>query len=370
MADWKFIRTVLFRAAILFVVANLLFVFISPNSSLANVSGYNVIFPGRLRFPFGENPQKSYNFSLYSIDALFSSHEISKPNPGPAYRIFLLGDSSVWGTLLRPSETLAGQLNTMDLKACDGRPIHFFNLGYPTLSLTKDLVLLDQSMKYHPDEIIWLFTMESFPQEKQLTSPIIKNNLNIVQEVGNRYQLKIDPGSMEHENFWDKTIMGQRRNLADLIRLQLYGISWAATGIDQEYPDHYPAAQRDFEKDLDVFDGYTKDTFQVSDLSTNVLSAGIQAVQNVPISFVNEPIMISRGKGSSARYNFYYPRWAYDLFRDNIRTISQNNRWKYYDYWDLVPEQEYTNSAIHLTPAGESKLANQIATQVIHRNCK
>jgi hypothetical protein len=47
----------------------------------------------------------------------------------------------------------------------------------------------------------------------------------------------------------EQTIIGQRRVLADLIRLQLYGVLWAATGIDQYYPEDYRPAQRDLAPD-------------------------------------------------------------------------------------------------------------------------
>ena len=58
--------------------------------------------------------------------------------------MLLVGDSSVWGTLLRPEQTLAGQLNAAGLTACGAqRHVRVFNLGYPTLSLTKDLMVLD-----------------------------------------------------------------------------------------------------------------------------------------------------------------------------------------------------------------------------------
>ena len=45
--------------------------------------------------------------------------------------------------------------------------------------------------------------------------------------------------------FWDRTLIGARRPLADLLRLQLYGVLWAATGIDQDIPAKlHPAAER------------------------------------------------------------------------------------------------------------------------------
>ena len=75
---------------------------------------------------------------------------------------------------------------------------------------------------------------------------------------------------------------------------------------------------------------------------------------------VNEPIMVSNGENSDIRYNFYYPRWAYDLYRQTLAAASSANGWKYLDLWDLVPQEHFTNSAIHLDAQGEEMLARRL----------
>ena len=134
---WKFARNVILKTLALLVVFLLILVMLNPLVGLDKVSLYNFIFPGRLRFPFGEDPQVSYNLTINDLDAMFASHQVVQPKAADEYRVFLIGDSSVWGILLRPEQTLAGQLNAMGLRACDGRRMVFYNLGYPTLSWTK-----------------------------------------------------------------------------------------------------------------------------------------------------------------------------------------------------------------------------------------
>ncbi len=51
-----------------------------------------------------------------------------------------------------------------------------YNLGYPVMSLTKDLLILDYAQRYQPDLIIWAVTLESFPYDKQLFPPLLQNN--------------------------------------------------------------------------------------------------------------------------------------------------------------------------------------------------
>ena len=145
--DAKFLRNVLVKGLILFLILDLAYIAVNP-AWLGRVSLYNHLFPGRERFPFGEDSAQSYNLSLFDLDAMFAAHIISDgPKPPDEYRVIVIGDSSSWGTLLRPQETLAGKLNAAGLDLCD-KKVQVYNLGYPTISLTKDLMVLDQTARY------------------------------------------------------------------------------------------------------------------------------------------------------------------------------------------------------------------------------
>ena len=98
----------------------------------------------------------------------------------------------------------------------------------------------------------------------------------------------------------------------------------------------------------------------------DVLDAGMST--GVPTLLVNEPMLISDGLNSDVRYNFFYPRGAYDEYRIMLEEAAAANNWNYFDLWDIVPANEFTNSAIHLTPYGESMLADEIV-EAIQTNC-
>jgi hypothetical protein len=360
---------VLLKATLLFVLFN--FAFISlQDIPLGKLSLYNFVFPGRERFPFGET-RESYNLSLFDLDAMFASHVLAGAEKTPdEYRILLIGDSSVWGTLLVPDQTLAGQLNARPITAC-GKNVHVYNLGYPTISLMKDLMILDQAKQYHPDMIIWLTTLEAFPKDKQFDSPIVANNSERIRRLIGNYQLPMNPDdpALVNPSKWDQTFMSRRRALADLLRLQIYGALWASTGIDQFYPEDYERAQIELKPD-DEFHRLTSlqaASFQEA-LALDVLDAGMSAAP-VPTILVNEPMLISNGLNSNIRYNFFYPRWAYDEYRQLLADHAAARQWHYLDLWDFVPMNEFTNSAIHLTPAGEEMLSGEI-TKTIQALCQ
>jgi len=367
MKDPRFIRNVILKALVLFIVADVLFAFTNPLLALGRLSAYNGLFPGRLRLPYGDRPDLAYNLSLFNLDAMFASHEIaSGRKPADEFRVVLIGDSSTWGFLLAPEDMLSTLLNARGRVTPSGKSLRFFNLGYPTMSLTKDLLMLNRALRYQPDLIIWLVTLESFPVSKQLASPIVQHNPQEVRQLIAANSLRLDANSPEFVNLtrWDQTLIGQRRAVADWFRLQLYGVLWAATGVDQVYPEKYDPPQRDL-TDEQAFYGLEPPLLKESDLAFDVLEAGVKLAGDIPVMIVNEPVYISDGQNSDIRYNFYYPRWIYDQYRQAMSARAEANGWLYLDVWDLVPAGEFTNSAIHLTPAGENLLAEQIARMIM-----
>ena len=357
----RFFWQVLLRAVVLLAVINLLFAASRPLPVVGKWSAYNSLFPGRLRLPFGERPDLAYNFSLYSLDAMIGSHEVAQPRPVDEYRLIVLGDSSVWGTLLRPEETLTGQINAAGLHAPDGRRVRAYNLGYPTISVTKDLLFLSRVVQYQPDMILWPVTLEALPRHTQLRSPILQNNPQPVRNLAKAYNLNLETAEdrLIEPGFWQQTILGQRRNLADIFRLQMYGVMWAATGIDQYYPESYTPTANDLEADQSFRDLQPPD-LSPDDLALDVLAAGHEMALGIPLLLINEPVFISSGENSDIRYNFFYPKWAYDDYRQILLAEAQRNGWHYVDAWDLIAPTEFTNSAIHLTPVGSAQFARAI----------
>lgn len=353
----RFLRNVLIKGLLLFAVFNLLWAVFNP--SLGRFSSYDILLRGRERLPFGEDSARSYNLSLYDLDAMFASHKLTgERKTADEYRVFVIGDSSAWGTLLHPEETLAGKLDALGLEIADGKTMRVYNLGYPTLSLLKDLMILEEALQYEPDLILWPVTLESFPRDRQLESPIVANNSRRVAPLIERFNLDLDP-PVEATSFWQNTIIGQRRTLADLLRLQLYGVMWSATGIDQTYPTDYEPAARDLEADV-TFNGWAEGEMSADDLAFDLINAGMQLAGDVPVVVINEPILVSTGENSDLRYNFYYPRWAYDDYREILSVECASNDWPCLDLWDAVPQEHFTNSAIHLDEVGEGMLVERI----------
>lgn len=359
----QFIRNVLVKGVLLFLLVNFAVGLIPVGNTLGKLSLYNLVWPGRVRLPFGENPAEAYNLSLYDLEAMFASHEINAgQKPADEFRIILIGDSATWGTLLEPQDTLSGLINADKMTTSDGRTVRAYNLAYPSMSLAKDLMILEKVMNYDPDLILWPVTLQSFPNQIQIETPLVANNPQRVIPLVDSFDLPLQDNLSQFtlSTTWDRTLIGRRRTIFDALQLQFYGMMWAATGIDQTYPSDYVPAQRDFEAGDTAFAGWEPDTLPADQLLIDALSAGKILAGGIPVLVINEPILISTGTNSDIRYNFFYPRWAYDQYRQLIADLSIDAEWAYLDLWDVIPEAEFTNSAVHLTPAGSHIFYNAL----------
>lgn len=364
-SDRPFIWRVILKALLLFGLLNLLFALLDPLDFIGRLSLYNTLVPGRLRLPYGEDT-RAYNLSLDNLEAMFASHVIARPKAPDEYRVIIIGDSSVWGVLLRPDETTAGILNTMNIMLNSGQHIRVYNLGHPILALSKDLLILDNALRYQPDLVIWFTTLRSFPRSKQFDAPIVQRNADHVRRLFSAYALNYDltDKRLNAPTFLQKTIVGQRRALADWLRLQLFGVMWGVTGIDQYYPAEITLRTSDFENDLSWEDYLTPQPLNEADLAFDLLAAGHQRAGEIPLLLVNEPIFISSGTNSDLRYNLWYPKWAYNSYRTLFERVADRQNWHYLDLWNSIDPAEFTDSPVHLTPSGSCRLAEILVEHV------
>jgi len=362
---WPALGRVLLKALLLFALVNAVFAAVRPLEALGRLSLYNSLFPGRARLPYGEVPSADYNLTLNNLPAMFAAHALARPKAAGEYRVVLIGDSGTWGWFLTNADTLAGQLNALDLRVAGGRRVVVYNLGYPVMSLTKDLLLLDSALAHDADLVLWPVTLQSFARGRQLDHPLLQQNAGHVRALIDRYDLTLDPADprLVTRGPLQETLVARRRDLADLLRLQALGLAWAATGIDQDIPATIPPRRRDLDSDESWLDVAAPRPLTEADLALDVLRAGMARAEEagVPLLLLNEPIYVSDGANSDIRYNTFYPRWAYDDYRAQLAAAAGGAGWRYLDLWDAIPPAEFTDTPVHLTPAGTRLLAEMLA---------
>jgi hypothetical protein len=96
-----------------------------------------------------------------------------------------------------------------------------------------------------------------------------------------------------------------------------------------------------------------------------VVKAGIDTAnaQNIPVLLVNEPIY--RSSSSDLRYDYYYPKWAYDSYRAAMSDTATRNGWHYVDFWDAAPPDQFTDTDFHMTPAANCAFAEKLSEPLL-----
>jgi hypothetical protein len=135
---------VLVKALCLFVIVNVAYALVNPPG--AQVSAYNIIFPGRTRLPFGIHGDP-FTVTVDHLDSMLASHLISAPKGVDEFRVALIGDSSIWGENLGAYEVISEQWNQQNIR-CGDKSIRTYDLGYPHPSILKDMLILEKSMDY------------------------------------------------------------------------------------------------------------------------------------------------------------------------------------------------------------------------------
>jgi len=352
----------LLKALGLFVLANLLFALWNP--PVGRLSVYNLLFPGRERFPFGAGVADS-NITVDDLDAMFTVHIISAPKRADELRVVILGDSSVWGSLLHADQTLAAQLNKSPI-TCAGKTLRFYNLGFPHPSVLQDLLIMQAAMQYQPDMIVWIIAPNSL--RPKTLNPFLTSNLEQVRALVREYRLRQRLPRPQPETFFEQTIVGQRSHLARLLLLQSLAVLWAATGVDIPPVDDHPKLSNDLPSSLAL--GALMPPANIRRLLLlDHLEAGTRLSAGVPILFVNQPMFIGTGNNSDRRYNAMFPRWAYDQYRRIIARQAGTHQWAYLDLWNVVPPEDFTDYELHLSARGEERMAEAMQAAVQQVAC-
>ncbi len=345
------------KGTAIFLLVEFIFLSFRPDLSLLNI--YAPLGIKRTRFPTSTHAPEDAALDVGNLDAMFASHIVSQPKANGEFRVLLLGDSAMWGFLLPPEQTLSGQLNALNL-TCGDKKIQVYNLSYPRSSATKDLMILDKAMNYQPDLIIWPVTLYTLMPKTRVDHWLIGQNLDELYSLDARFHFL--PRSFPPESFSDK-ILGPQRALFRILRYQLYSLVNLATGVDQ-IQTTYDNVPTELPSEL-KFEGMNPPTVTPQQISIDEVQDFYLLAKNVPVILVNEPIMIAKGvPNSDIYYNYYYPRWVYDQYRQILGAAAAQNGWNYLDLWDKFSSDYYTNTPLHLNPEGERQFAAMLAPSI------
>lgn len=348
---------VLVKGLLLFLVLEFALVWLLPGLTPPNV--YAALNMKRERFPLSTSSPVDDAQDLGNLDAMFAAHVVSNPKAPNEFRVLVLGDSAVWGLQLPVDQTLPTKLNDLGLQ-CGDKKVQFYNLSFPRSSATKDLMILDKAMQYQPDMILWLITWYTLMPKVRVDHWLVTQNPAEFYSLAQRFDfLPRDftaPTPMS-------TILDRNRALFHETRFDLYSLIQLATGVDQ-IPGPPENLSRVLNGDM-TFEGLRPPTLQARQVSLDQLADFYTLAGSVPVVLINQPILVETGvPHSDIQYDSYYPRWVYDQYRRYVAGAAAAHQWNYLDLWNMFPESFFTDTPLHLSPAGETLLAKALAPSV------
>ena len=314
----------------------------------------------RERFPLSTLSPADDAQDLGNLDAMFASHIVSNPKATDEFRVFVLGDSAAWGLQLPPEQTMPARLDALGLK-CGHKTVRVYNLSFPRSSATKDLMILDKALQYHPDLIVWEITWYTLMPKTRVDHWLVEQNPEEFYKLAHRFDFLprdyVAPGLLD-------TVMARNRALFHEIRFQAYTLVEAATGMEQ-IPGPPAQLPKDLSPDV-TFEGLKPPTLRPGQVSLDQVEDFYALAEQVPVVLVNEPMLVVSGApNSDVRYNDYYPRWVYDQYRAYLTEAAAAHAWDYLDLWDMFPAAYFTDTPLHLNPAGQRLLAERLAPAVL-----
>lgn len=321
------------KALVLFIVFDLLlssfpdlgyFVFKQLMPKLDKFPSYTVYYDSQAKHGFGAQ-------NIFDVNTLLYAHMISSDRkPQNQYRVVFIGDSTVNRGQIYP---------IIDQQQCDGKILHAYNLGYPGVSAIKDLMILQEAMKYAPDLIVWPVT---YSMTQKLEGFLLANSDQLTQLIKTYhlspagYNSYIKPKSVRDGYY-------QIRLETDMILNSV--ILNPGTGGDNSI---LQIALNDETGPPDPADE-SGDGQQLN--STLQIFKGI--ANGVPVLLINEP---------RPSYIIEQP------FRDRILSLSRKDQLDFLDLGNLVPDQGFLDRT-HRNPEGEALFNQAVMPAILEIAC-
>jgi hypothetical protein len=320
--------------------------------------------------------------NLFDISLILRQHEICRrPEQHPEEgAIWLFGNSSVFGLHVPAGETFAGILNQgWDAQST---PLHMYNLAFVFPYQFKDALILEGSLEYKPDLIVYGITLFDFIHLAPLRWPDTLSQFFIANDAG--IDRLDDAGAAGLDDLVDiyrerperqSKLRQQWMRLRELGSFLRLAARQNAPGLISRWflspedgpvplPPHEKKAllrrktDYDCQKVVDDFNSFFGEQWT----SWNILAylEQVQRESGVDVVVFNVPI---QHNPSGECYNGRYPSEAYAAYRLWIREETKSLDLAFWDLHDLLPRAEFDDS-IHPTELGHRRMAKELAHRI------
>lgn len=297
-------------------------------------------------------------------------------------RVFLFGNSGIYGFPLSADQTLASVLNRRFEKSKP--PVHFFNLGYVNTYHMKDALILRESLDLHPDIVIFAVTLDDFRRlvDTKWTWSLVQF-FEINRSALRHFAAEEPPGvqgalAQQADANVDLDAATPLTYLRQIGRMVKVVVRDNARDVRRWFEPEYDPDANEFKPSIRTLRGRIEYDCEEVQLqfnrffknwkSRNVLAylQWIEKTSGVDVIVLNWPT-VERPIGSC--YNVRYTKEAYADFNQWVREEALARQLQYLDLHDLLEPPLFFDS-LHPTKFGTMKIANEVDAAVrsaIHR---
>ena len=330
-------------------------------------------------FEGGQRLHELRSRSVYWLELGFRQHEVcwrrfSHPDE---VRVFLAGNSAVYGFPLPAEESLSGVLNRRFNDNHIGA--HVFNLAAVLTYQLKDALILHESIPYRPDLIVYAVSLAEFehypgsPKDfadlsewtwRSLVEFFASNRNAVLAFAGEQ-----PPGLSEPLETYRQFLMTPAARLSrSTARGQVGALiraiarAHAETLLRRALPDlpvaPLASAGRQTTYDCEKITREREPLYRHwQDWNIIAFLERLQASTRAPVLVVNWPVA---HEPVGDCYNVRYPAAALQAYDEWLRAETEKRGLRYLDLQQLLPAEDFIDS-LHVTAEGQRKIASAIS---------
>ena len=344
----------------------------------AGVAGFPVCLPplylgGRRLHPAGE-------FEVAVISLLLAQHEVCwrDPDSRGEKRIFLVGNSNVWGHPLPVAESYSAIVQ--DRLDQTGLAAHLFNLGFFGTYQLKDALILGRALDFAPDLIVYGASLADSRHVVPLLWPpaivrFFEVNARLLVDpdaptlAGLEQPARVYAAASAAEPWWlarwvllrelgryVRAVL--RGSTQELLMNRLVHASSRATPVGKA-PGPLLGSGASYSC-TKVEERFATDFANWQDWSILPSLESLQRHRGIPVLVVNWPLAhVPR----ETCYSSLFPAHAVEAFNEWLERETRRRGLAYLDLHDLLPPDAFTDP-LHLDAEGQTRLADALAAAI------
>jgi hypothetical protein len=305
---------------------------------------------------------------VFPLELLLRQHEVCwrAPATPDEKRIFAFGNSSIFGFPHSSENSAVGLVNTEFDRL--GVPAHLYNLGFVFTYQVKDAVILNESLQYEPDVIVYGVTLDDLRSAAPMPYPALNKFFEGNVRAVDRLAEASPPTLEEPIRLYQKALHDDSRAEALWLDLRRFGTFLRVRAADTAeairklwFPD-LPEPQPTIDRRSANYD--CRETMAHFNMwfarwgEWNLLEylAELKRERGIEVLVVNWPVN-RQPRGEC--YNARYPTTALEQYTGWLERKTRSLGLPYLDLHDALEREDFVDS-VHPTRAGQQKVAARL----------